>query len=392
MKKEKMIRNFEAISKYDIYSKYNFVLDKKFKDRSLKSFIYSLKNKKTKDALSFLEEFYRKYPYEFEAKKTVDECNQSFFKLIESLPLNEDKESKGKENSPKNIKPELRCSFSTQKYYDPNFPDPFKYNPNYNSIYKKVPSFKIKPKKTEIINLKKIKDRENFKSSSHFKKKKNLVLYDINMTDEEKKIFQKKINDMKNNKNTIESNNNNSDINIKKEKDKDKSLELPLITSTNIIQTLKNEKNNQQNTIGTSFSKDNHALRFSKYLPRKIKFGETNNQVSYIEPYNYNSDLKKTVDFSKMNSRNDKSIINVPSLDTPPIGKYDPKYTIIENNPKNIIFGPFGENKNSKQYKLKKMLGSYKVFSEYKTIDNDKLFNDDDLIHKQLIINYNKNL
>ena len=390
MKKEKMIRNFEAISKYDIYSKYNFVLDKKFKDRSLKSFIYSLKNKKTKDALSFLEEFYRKYPYEFEPKKTIDDCNQSFFKLIESLPIQEDKESKGKENSPKNIKTELRCSFSTQKYYDPNFPDPFKYNPNYNSIYKKVPSFKIKPKKNEIIQLKKKKEKENFKSSSHFKQNKNLVLYDINMTDEEKKIFQNKINEIKNDKNKIQFNDNFSDINIKKQKDK--YLELPLITSTNIIQTLKNDKNNQHNTLGTSFSRDNHALRFSKYLPRTIKFGKTNNQVSYIEPYNYNSDLKKTIDFSKMNSRNDKSIINVPSLDIPPLGKYEPKYTLIENNPKNIIFGPFGENKNSKKVKLKKMLGSYKVFSEYKTIDNDKLFNDNDLIHKQLIINYNKDI
>ena len=114
--------------------------------------------------------------------------------------------------------------------------------------------------------------------------------------------------------------------------------------------------------------------------------------MSYIEPYNYNSDIKKTVDFSKMNSRNDKSIINVTSLDMPPIGKYDPKYTIVESNPKNVIFSPFGENKSNKKVILKKMLGSYNVFSEYKTIDNEKLFNDDDLIHKQLIINYNKNL
>ncbi len=37
------------------------------------------------------------------------------------------------------------------------------------------------------------------------------------------------------------------------------------------------------------------------------------------------------------------------------------------------------------------MLGSYKVLSEYQTINNDKLFNDNDLIRKQLIINYNIN-
>ena len=52
-KKEKMIRNFEAISKYDIYSKYNVILEKKFKDKSLKSFIYSLKNPKRKKNCNF---------------------------------------------------------------------------------------------------------------------------------------------------------------------------------------------------------------------------------------------------------------------------------------------------------------------------------------------------
>jgi len=395
MKKKRMIRNFEAISKYDIYSKYNVELERQFKDRSLKSFVYNLKNKKTKERPQFLDEFYKKYPYEFEGKKTVENDIENFLKFDDSISVKEDKNSKLKANSPDNVKTELRCSFSTKKY-DPNFPDPFKYNPNYNSIYKKVPSFKISPRKNEIINLKKKGIKEIYKNLSHLKTKKNL-LYDINMTEEEKKIFKNKIKDI-NNINKITEVNNNSDINIDQVKlnKKENNLELPLITSTNIIKDLKKEKentkNNRHNTIDTYSSRDNHALRFSKYLPRKIKFGVTCNQVSYIEPYNYNSDIKKTVDFSKMNSRNDKSIINVTSLDMPPIGKYDPKYTIVESNPKNVIFSPFGENKSNKKVILKKMLGSYNVFSEYKTIDNEKLFNDDDLIHKQLIINYNKNL
>ena len=99
----------------------------------------------------------------------------------------------------------------------------------------------------------------------------------------------------------------------------------------------------------------------------------------------------RVIDFGKMKSRNDKSIINVPSLEVPGIGKYHPKYDLVEDKTKNVLFSPFGENKKSKKVMLQKMLGSYKVLKEYQTINNKKLFKDDDLIRKQLIINYNMN-
>ena len=389
MKKQKMIRNFEAISKYDIYSKYNFALEKNFKDRSLKSFIYSLKYKKYKEKEQFLDEFYRKYPYDFEDKKIVEDCNEDFLKIDESK-----KEEKLKPEQTKNIKTELRCSFSTKIYRETDYPDPFKYHPNYDSIYKKVKSFKIGPRKNETKNLKKIKGlKDIFNNPNHSKKIK-----DNNLSGEENKNLKNKI--IKNNfKILTERNNNNSDednFNQLKLKDKDKDLNLPLITTTNIIGELRkeNNKNNDLNTIETYKFRDNHALRFSKYLPRKNMFGTTSttNQVSYIEPYNYNVDAKKTIDFSKMKSRNVSSIINNSSLNSPPVGKYYPKYTLVENSAKNIIFSPFGENKNNKKNILHKIMGSYNVLSEYKTIDNSKLFKDNDLINMQLIINYNMDI
>ena len=89
-----MIRNFEAISKYDIYSKYNVILEKKFKDKSLKSFIDNLRNKRFKEKEPFLEEFYKKHPYDFELKKNIENENEDFLNFI-----NEEKDY-----SPKNIK------------------------------------------------------------------------------------------------------------------------------------------------------------------------------------------------------------------------------------------------------------------------------------------------
>jgi len=77
------------------------------------------------------------------------------------------------------------------------------------------------------------------------------------------------------------------------------------------------------------------------------------------------------------------------SLDVPSSNKYYPKYNLVENKAKNILFSPFGINKKNKKALLKKMLGSYKVFPNYQFIDNNKLFKDKDVINQKLIINHN---
>ena len=99
--------------------------------------------------------------------------------------------------------------------------------------------------------------------------------------------------------------------------------------------------------------------------------------------------MNKGFDFGKMQSRDDKSILNMASLEVPSVSRYSPKYNLVETGSKNVIFSPFGANKKNKKALLHKMLGSYQVFSDYQVIDNDKLFKDKDIINQKLIINHN---
>lgn len=385
MQREKMIREFELISKYDIYSKYNYSLDKKFKDNSLKSFIRSLKSFKRKEKELFLVEFSKKYPYNLEEKKFIDDENEISIRIEEFKRIKEEKEKQRQErlNSPKNGKIELKSSISSKRYNEQDFPDPFKYNPNYNSICKKVPSFKISPKKYGSIKLKKV-IKIQIKPNQIKKDKRNLS--NSYSSNEENEIYD----DNKDRDKSVNSQNFNSVIDIKKFKSSQKeNLDLPLITSTNLVKSLKNECNKKLNTIPTDGYRENHALRFSKYLPRKSKLNSINNKLSYVEPHNYALDINKGFDFGKMQSRDEKSILNMASLDVPSSNKYYPKYNLVENKAKNILFSPFGINKKNKKALLKKMLGSYKVFPNYQFIDNNKLFKDKDVINQKLIINQN---
>ena len=384
MKREKMIRAFESISKYDIYSKYNYSLERKFKDNSLKSFIRSLKSLKPIDKEPFLVEFYKKYPYNFEEKKFIDDENEISIRIEEFRRIKEEKEKQRQErlNSPKNSKFELKSSFSSKRYNEQDLPDPFKYNPNYNSIYKKVPSFKISPKKYGGIKLKKV-TKLQIKSNQIKKEKSNLS--NSNTSNEENEIY-----DIKDKDKSVNSKNSNSVTGNKMLKSRQKeNLGLPLITSTNIVKLLKNECGQKLNTIPTDGYRENHSLRFSKYLPRKAKLNSINNKLSYVEPHNYALDINKGFDFGKMQSRDEKSILNMASLDIPSSNKYYPKYNLVENNAKNVLFSPFSSNKRNKKVLLKKMLGSYKVFPNYQFIDNNKLFKDKDVINQKLIINHN---
>ena len=71
------------------------------------------------------------------------------------------------------------------------------------------------------------------------------------------------------------------------------------------------------------------------------------------------------------------------------MGEEAKNYTCeLLTNAKNIKFSPFGENKKSKKFLLKKMMSSYNVPTEYQFIDNKKLTTDNDLINQQLILKY----
>lgn len=372
MSDKKLINTFENISQFDNFSKYNNILDHEFKDKSLKSFIVSLKHYKPKNRENFIEEFYKKYPYQFEEKKLIEDDETIFGRIKSSKnPIKNENELESKKNK------QMQFHFENKKI-EIEGPDSLRYNPNYDSIFKKIPGFKMGYKKKEnsknisgsnqhLIDLNNIKMTELNKNS----------LKQKNASDSQNKLF----------KTNIKINNTNDKKNIKIKKDI--LLNLPPISFGN---SKKNHDSSKEryNTIEPKQNFINNVLRLKKYKSRNIKSHKENNK-NIMENLSYNKNLliNNIIDFGKMSSRNDKYLINAYSLDVPSSEKYTPKYNFIEDNIKNIIFSRFGENKVNKKFLLKKLISSYKVPTEYQFIDNEKLTKDKDFINQQLILKYN---
>ena len=369
-----LIKNFETISNFDNFSKYSSVLDKKFRDKTLKDFVISLKHYRPKERENFIEELHKKFPYQHEEKEIIIN-NDSFFENILRNKLRNGTERKSAND--KHLT--LNDSFKIIKGNDS--PDPWKYNPNYDSIYKNIPSFKmvydnhedktnVKSKINKLIKSKidednKLKDNSNDNKIKLDKKKYNLFKTNI------------KINKMKNkyiNKKNI-------------------FLNLPkVILKSNNNTKEENYNYKKYNTLEAKNKKQINLSEFNKYKYNKKHIRDENQKnikLSNVLNYKKNIINNKFVNFGKMTSRNDKYLINSYSLDIPSLDKYSPKYSYIEDSVKNIKFTPFGLNKNNKKFLLKKMMNSYNVPTEYQFIDNKRLPNDDELIKKQLILNHN---
>ena len=154
-------------------------------------------------------------------------------------------------------------------------------------------------------------------------------------------------------------------------------------TSKNNISTqVKTEESKEldKSKISTKKKKDlppidksNHALRFSQYTWRKFIIPEQNEKISYLEPFDYLSNIDKTVDFTKMHFRNEMDMLNKASLETPSINYYHPSYKLLEERSPKVIFSPSSLRKNNKRYLLNKLWASYDVTQEYKLVNNEKL-------------------
>ena len=333
----KTLNSLDSMSKYKTYSKYNNILEKKFKGFSLKSLIKTCKNPRQFVKVKFLEEFARKHPYENEQyieNSPLDSKTKNFFNTLD-----------GKRNK-KNILDSWARKSSYTKLYEPT-PDPFRYNPNYNSIFKNVPCCRIAPPRIELIKNK-IKNKKNKKAHSKIKNKIKNKKNKINKTYDDLIIENDK---------SIKSIN-------KKIKGKI-SKTLPVVKAKRRINIDKSNKNN-------------HAFKFSDYIPRKEEKREINNRISYIEPYDYsNFDQSKVIDFGKMQNRDKKSIlINYESLGVPSADYYNPKYELTGQRPAQILFthqNIIDANKKSNKYLIHKLWTSYNVRLPYQLIDNDKL-------------------
>ena len=75
-------------------------------------------------------------------------------------------------------------------------------------------------------------------------------------------------------------------------------------------------------------NKNNHVLRFSKYVYRKDYLKINNNNVlSYINPIkSFSQKNIKTIDFKRMKPHSLKGLLNMNILKNPSICYYRPKY------------------------------------------------------------------
>ena len=365
-----LVNTFESMKKFDNFSKYSSILEHEFRDRSLKSFIASLKHYKSREKKNFIAEFYKKYPYQLEAKEIIDDDEALFEQIIGT----KDKIEIGKQLNTSNSRHD-KYIVENKKSQESEIPDSLRYSPNYDSIFKKVPSFKIGIDKKYISLNSKMK-------KNHISDLTNIKVTKINKNSVKEKISQDDKNKLFKTNIKI---NNKADKNNKSKKNI--FLNLPPIIFGGKNFNLKNDNslNKKYNTIDVENNLNNNNSNSIKYYQKNF-----NNKTENNKNINgHHLHINNAMDFKKMSSRNDKYIINAYSLDVPSFEKYSPKYEFIESNVKNIKFSPFGENKRDKKFLLKKILSSYKVPTEYQFIDNEKLLNDKDLINKQLVLNYN---
>ena len=341
-----MMKIIESIPHNETYSKYNSTLEKIFKSQSLRHYINVYKNRRTMS-------FDKNEANDFNTNVFGDELLYKKLKEDEENNIFDDTNGENEKGEPKleETKEDFWKKIVEMKKNKIEYNlDPFKYHPNYNSIYKNIPSVKItEPTKTKLKE--KSKDKNNYKKMEK-KKMNKLLITEINHTFNEEKKQSKD----RNNKSFV--NINLTDTNIKKE------IKLPKLSG--------NPKNKNMTLIT---NRNNHAIRFSKYLPRKFTIPDHNKNISYINPFNYIKPKNKTksIDFNKMLHRNDKTLIYTSSLKTPSFCQYNPKYDWVDKDKCSIYFNPLQKNeKKHKKYLIKKICTSYNVNTEYEILNDLK--------------------
>ena len=328
-----IVEMLDTIPKFDTYSQYSTSLEKVFKDYSFKHLLKNLREPKKPEIYSFfnVEEKVQDTSNIFKQNKInpkKDDFKNSLLNDTDDTFTKQNNE-KEKENFfiQKIIKPPVTA---IKKRYNPQL-DPFRYNPNYKSIFKNTPCVRITQPFRETN-----KDMIRKPIESPFLTEigsKTMTTTNSPYINKIKKI----------------------DINSSK-------------TSENLshkkkLKKIKTEENEDKN---------NHSIRFDKYVERKENISEVNPNVSYIEPFDYKKARNNSIDFNKMRSREDKFFYNLNNFKGPSIGYYDPNYTCLDRNLRNISLGKIKKEKNRK-FLLKKLWGSYHVQVDYQLIDNKKL-------------------
>ena len=376
MSEKKTIRMFESIPKFETYSHYNSTLEKFFKNNSLKNLITTLKRQKPINEISLIDEIAKKDTNEPIDVYAEEDANLKKINNYDEYDIFDKMYDHHMHLGSKNIDKKQKDMWKTSstdlktKIVKPEL-DPFKYNPNYTSIYKNVPSVKIIDPKKNFAKFN-IKNKGRNKKSSYEKDKKPFVT-DTNIYKNKKNNFlspklgktQSSIKKIESK--TLDASNNSNNSSNKKD------IKLPQLT--------KLSKNRIIDSI--NIENDNHAIRFSKYIPRKFIIPYHNENVSYLNPFNYIKPKNKTksIDFDKMLQRNEKNFIHVYSLKNPSFGQYNPRYNLVERNHEARMFNPEDKDfKNDKKYLMKKLWSSYKVITQYQLVDNNKIIKNSEKI------------
>lgn len=330
---KRIIKILDSIPKFEAYSKYNTSLEKVFQDNSLKKLLKNLREQRKPQIYSYFNIDEKKIP-----TKSIFQQYGTDIKIDEPRDNLLYDTGKLKKKANDNITKKLPINFI--KNNSRPLLDAISYNPNYNSIYKNIPCVKIRKPSKDISPA----FKEKNKSVSR-KQLESPFLTEIgDMTMSSSNIFMNKRINLSQSK--IFPN-----INISESPTK----------SNKIIKAEENE------------DKNNHSLKFENYLDRKeIKY-DINPKVSYIQPYNYQKIRNNSVDFKKMQSRENHSYLISDNEKIPSIGYYNIKYNCLDKNMGKIYLGDLSKRKKNKKFLLKKLWANYDVTVNYKLVNNKKL-------------------
>ena len=339
---KRIIQMLDTIPKFETYSRCSTSLEKVFQDNSFKNLLKSLREQKKPKIYSYFNVEMKKpetngifQTFGIDNKK--EESKTNLFNEEEDELRKKEKE-KEKENTFIKKEPLNILNLKTKKIkYNPQL-DPFRYNPNYNSIFKNTPCVRI----TKPIN--------ETARSYKYKNKKNM-----NLKKQIESPFLTEIGD----KAMI------SSLSTRNKKPRNFFLKN--------IDNLKKMNNKIKLKIEDNEDRNNHSIRFDKYVDRKEVKNEVNPNVSYIDPYDYHKVKNHSIDFSKMHSRYDTYFLYKNNLKGPSIGYYNPKYDCLDKNMRNISLGNENKKEKNKKYLLRKIWGGYEVRVDYQLIDNSKL-------------------
>lgn len=331
-------------------SKKGLLYEKKFERNSLKALIKRLKNPRKYHKTSFYDEWKNKNPYH--SNSTLDGSDENFtdFEQIMRKHEKEKEEERNKKLANTHLKPIMNILHPRRSDEIINL-YPFRYNPNYNSIYRNVPSLKFSTPSKEFLKAKIIKSQK-LSGTNNLSISKNS---DIDTSKENLKNISKEKNNDNSNKNSP-----------------NKKLKLTIINNLKSISN-KNIKKIKKIEINHDL-RDNHVMRFSKYINRKWYMNKSSEILSYLNPPKQPlpKDIK-AIDFTKIKPHSNISMLNVNELKNPSICYYNPKYDFLEK--KFSIY--FNREQIKKKFRTKRMLekivSSYNVNKYYKSINNAKL-------------------